>query len=91
MLFATGQGMVSPPLETGRPAAADPLSSADSITATIGGVEARVLFGGMTPDLVGLMQVNLIVPDSAASGAAVPLQISAGGARSQSNVTMAVR
>lgn len=37
-------------------------------TVTIGGVQAQVIFSGMTPNVVGLYQVNVIVPENAPSG-----------------------
>jgi uncharacterized protein (TIGR03437 family) len=32
---------------------------------TLGGVNAEVAFGGLTPDFVGLMQVNIKIPNLA--------------------------
>jgi uncharacterized protein (TIGR03437 family) len=43
------------------------------VTATIGGVDAPVLFSGLTPSLVALYQVNIQVPAGVPSGDAVPL------------------
>jgi uncharacterized protein (TIGR03437 family) len=62
------------------------------VTATIGGQPAQVLYAGPSPGLVwGLTQVNVIVPDTAPAGGAVPLVITFGGRSTQSGVTMAVR
>jgi uncharacterized protein (TIGR03437 family) len=44
-----------------------------AVTATIGGVDAPVLFSGLTPTLVALYQVNIQVPAAVPSGDAVPL------------------
>jgi len=41
-------------------------------------------------DLSGLMQINLTVPQGASTGAAVPLQLSIGTAKSPLGVTIAV-
>jgi uncharacterized protein (TIGR03437 family) len=54
-------------------------------------VPAQVLFGGLTPQFVGLLQVNAIVPTNAPTGGAVPISINVGGFDSQPNVTLAVR
>ena len=91
VIFATGQGMLDPPLATGVRAPASPLSSASAVTATFGGAPGRVLFGVMTPGFVGLMQVNAELPADAPTGASVPVSISVAGAASQANVTMAVQ
>ncbi len=46
---------------------------------TVGGVPATVDFSGLTPGLVGLWQLNVLLPASAPTGNAVPLIISYGG------------
>ncbi len=92
VVYATGQGTVNPALATGAPAAASPLSGATQpVQAFVGGKQALVLFGGMTPQFVGLLQVNLVVPNDAPAGPNVPITINVGGVDSQPNVTMAVR
>jgi uncharacterized protein (TIGR03437 family) len=74
--YGTGQGLVQPPLATGQPALLDPLSLAGGVTATVGGQPAVVEFAGMTPGLVGLLQVNVRIPNEAIPGDLVPLVIS---------------
>jgi uncharacterized protein (TIGR03437 family) len=59
-------------------------------TVTIGGIAAPVSFSGLAPGAVGLYQVNVRVPASAASGPAVPLILSIGGVISNT-VTIAVQ
>ena len=90
-IYATGQGVVSPPVETGKAAPDTPLSGASNVTATIGGVPARVLFGGLTPGFVGLLQVNAEIPAGVTPGPAVPIQIGAAGGVSQPEATIAVQ
>lgn len=89
-LFATGPGVVDPPVGTGKPASALPLSSASGVSATIAGLEARVLFGGLAPGFVGLMQVNVEIPQSASSGSQ-PVQLAVSGQASPSGATIAVK
>jgi uncharacterized protein (TIGR03437 family) len=48
-----------------------------------------VLFAGLTPDFVGLYQINAVVPDTAPVGLDVPLVIRA-GARASVPVAIAV-
>jgi uncharacterized protein (TIGR03437 family) len=55
----------------------------------IGGVQATVLFSGLTPGYVGLYQVNAQVPAGASAGNSVPVAVTTGGA-SSNTVTLAV-
>ncbi len=68
-LYMTGQGNVTPPLPTGAAASERTLSRyPGSAQAWIGGTPARLTFVGLTPGLVGVLQINLVVPDGAPAG-----------------------
>jgi len=56
----------------------------------IGGINAPVLFSGLTPGFVGLYQVNAQVPSGVTPGSAVPLIIKQGSATSNT-VTVAIK
>jgi uncharacterized protein (TIGR03437 family) len=101
-IFATGLGPVlgsngeAPPAD----GAAAPLSTVyqttGNVTATVGGVNAIVVFSGLTPSLVGLYQVNVLVPAGAPAGDAVPLTLTvtdpvSGQAVQSNTVTIAVQ
>src|ERR1035438_2822360 len=76
------------PLVAGAPAT--PLSTTiGAPTATIGGLPARILFSGLAPGLVGVWQINAIVPENAPAGDNLLVQVSIDGATSNT-VTMAV-
>ena len=90
VVFATGQGAVTPPVETGRGAPAAPLSGITDVAATIGGRTATPLFAGLTPGFVGLLQVNLLVPGDAPAGAQVPVSITLRGQTTQSDVNVSI-
>jgi uncharacterized protein (TIGR03437 family) len=92
-IYMTGQGVVSPPLANGQlvPPTAPFPAAMFPVTVTIGGLSAEVKFAGMAPSLVGLFQVNAVVPPGAAPGASVPLTIAIGSASSQAGVTIAVK
>lgn len=68
-LFVTGQGLVTPGLMTGAtaPFANFPLPNLP-VTVSIGGRSAPVLFAGLAPGFVGLLQVNVILPDGLDAG-----------------------
>jgi uncharacterized protein (TIGR03437 family) len=90
-IYCTGLGDVSPTEVAGFPASPSPLSQAiDTVTLTIGGVNAQVLFAGPTPGFTGLYQVNTIVPSGIAPSQQVPLVLSQGG-RTSATVTMPVQ
>jgi uncharacterized protein (TIGR03437 family) len=89
VIFATGQGVVNPPLATGQ-AAGLPLSETSGFAATVGGIDAGAFFAGMTPGFVGLLQVNAYVPEGVTPGNEVPVEIRINGVTSQPGVTMAI-
>lgn len=90
VIFATGQGVTIPPLVTGQPAGASPLSTVNGVTAMVGGQPAAVGFAGMTPAFVGLLQVNAAVAANTQVGSAVPVSISVNGIPSQDGVTVSI-
>jgi uncharacterized protein (TIGR03437 family) len=78
-VYMTGQGTVAPAVPTGAAAPVDPLARAPfPAQAWIGGAPARILFLGLTPGLVGVLQLNLVVPPSAPTGDS-PLVVNIGG------------
>jgi uncharacterized protein (TIGR03437 family) len=88
--FNTGEGQTIPPGVDGKLADSTPLPKPVlPVTGTISGLNADVTYAGAAPGLVaGLMQVNLRVPAGAKSG---DVQISVGGNKSQSGVTVAIK
>jgi uncharacterized protein (TIGR03437 family) len=94
VLYATGEGSITPALDEGKAVAFDPPYPAPvlPVLVTIGGLPANVLFTGETPGAaVGLLQVNAIVPAGVTPGAAVPVVVTVGTAASQPGVTVAVK
>ena len=74
--YLTGIGPVNPPVVAGEAASFLTLSyAAGEYSATIGNLDAKVLFLGLTPGFVGLAQANIEVPANAPTGPAVPLVI----------------
>jgi uncharacterized protein (TIGR03437 family) len=91
IIYCTGLGEVNPAVPTGSAAPLAPLSTTvSSVSVTIGGLPATVLFQGLTPGFAGLYQVNAQVPSGVTPGSQVPVVITAAGQPSQP-VTIAVR
>jgi uncharacterized protein (TIGR03437 family) len=85
-IYVTGFGSLNPP-------SADGLSRlANTVTATVGGVDAAVQYAGEAPGYTpGLQQINIQVPAGTPAGANVPIVLSAAGVGTQNGVTIAVQ
>jgi uncharacterized protein (TIGR03437 family) len=89
-IYANALGPLDVQPATNAPARVSPLSQTiQTPTVTIGSVAAKVTFSGLTPDSIGLYQINVRVPDGITPGSAVPLVVTAGGLSSKP-VTIAV-
>ena len=89
IIYANGLGAVDTPVDDGA-ASLDKLRNAKTKpTVLVGGVQASVLFAGLTPQFVGVNQLNIVIPDIPA-GDKVPLQIQVGGITSPNTITIGV-
>ncbi|HEX7423114.1 MAG TPA: hypothetical protein VF311_04390, partial [Terriglobales bacterium] len=80
VIFATGMGLTSPEPATGDASPSNPLAMVTALpVVTLGGTPLDVLFAGLAPGEVGVYQVNVAVPSSAAEGLQLPLTITQGG------------
>ena len=90
IIYCEGLGPVNPPAVEGQAVRGAPLSvTATPATVTIGGVDAQVLFAGLTPFFTGLYQLNVLVPETVTPGAAVTVEVTVAGQTSRP-VTIAV-
>ena len=91
VILATGLGPVNPPLQTGNIVTDGQIhSTATTPAVTVGNVPAQVVFSGMTPQFVGVYQINIIIQPGTPTGNAVPLQITMGSVTTPNNITIAV-
>ncbi len=68
-VYLTGLGAMTPAVGDGAPGPSGNLARAvESVWAFVGGVQATVTFAGLTPGVIGLTQVNLIIPSGVAAG-----------------------
>jgi uncharacterized protein (TIGR03437 family) len=82
VVYCTGLGAVSP---------SGQLSVASApVTVVLGGVELPTAFAGLTPGLIGLYQVNVLLPQAMPPGLYLPFYLKQAGATSN-RVTVAVQ
>jgi uncharacterized protein (TIGR03437 family) len=100
-LYLTGEGdynmtPLSGTTNTGYilPVALSPLPQMTPLpTVQIGGVDASagVSYAGVVPGtIIGVLQINVLVPTGSSTGATVPVTVNIGGNDTQANVTIAV-
>jgi uncharacterized protein (TIGR03437 family) len=91
-IFATGEGITSPPATTGTISGAGLTQTQLPVTISIGGIGATVIYAGSAPDEVsGLLQVNAVVPESVVPGDQVSVIVTVGRANSHPGPTIAVK
>jgi uncharacterized protein (TIGR03437 family) len=84
-VFLTGMGPVLPILRTGEAGPANPPAVTwFEPTVAVGGIGVEVLFSGYAPGLLGLYQINIVIPDAAPTGS-VNLDVVVDGVPSQSS------
>jgi len=90
LVLGTGAGTVAGGAVDGAPAPGA-ANQTLPVTATIGGIDAPVLYAGSAPSEVnGVLQVDLTVPSGLTPGVQ-PLVIKVGGVSTQSGITVVVR
>ncbi len=97
ILYLTGEGdyatSITPRTGYIVPSTLTPLPQLSPVpTVTIGGAAAVVQYAGpMVGGILGLLQINAVVPDTSTKGAAVPVTVDIGGNTSQTGVTLVVK
>ena len=87
VIWATGLGRTSPPIDSGMPAPSDPLPSAVIVPAvSLGGTALNVIYAGLVPGSVGLYQINATVPGKVPNGLEIPLVVNQGGSSTTLNM-----
>jgi uncharacterized protein (TIGR03437 family) len=90
VILATGLGAVSPTPANGANSIDQLRNTVLTPTILIGGMQAQLLFSGLSPGFTGLNQINAVVPGGVA-GDAVPLQVQIGGVTTSDQVTIAIQ
>jgi uncharacterized protein (TIGR03437 family) len=83
VIYCDGLGAVNHPPSPGAASpASPPATTTDTPAITIGGKNAPVAFSGLTPGLVGVYQINAVMPDGVSPGSQVAVEISISGQNS---------
>ena len=91
-IYCTGGGVTNPPSTDGSITGTPLPMLTQTVTVTIGGIAAKVLYSGGAPQaLAGLTQINAEVPAAVTSGSSVPVVVQIGTWQSQPGITMAVK
>jgi len=92
VLYATGLGQTDPPGQDGVVNSAKVIAeTVATVTVTIGGKPALVVYAGAAPgQIAGLMQVEAVVPAGAGTGA-VPVVVTAGAVSSPAGATVSLK
>ncbi len=88
VILATGLGAVSPADTDGENSLDATRNTTVKPVVLIGGVPAGFLFSGLSPQFVGVYQINVTIPKVPAG--VVPLQLNMGGITTSDQVTIAV-
>jgi uncharacterized protein (TIGR03437 family) len=89
-ILATGLGAVDSTPADGANSLDKLRNTVTQPTVLVGGTPAAVTFSGLSPQFVGVNQVNAQVPSGTATGNTVPLQFQIGGLTTTNQVTIAV-
>jgi uncharacterized protein (TIGR03437 family) len=97
VIYALGLGPTTPSVASGAASPGDPLARTNlNYTVSFGGggfagnVIAVPFFTGLTPGLVGLYQLNVVVPEGTPRGPAVPVAIGTEAGLTSNVVTLAI-
>jgi uncharacterized protein (TIGR03437 family) len=91
VILCTGLGAVDSPIANGA-ASLDKLRTASTTpTVLIGGKPANVIFAGLSPQFVGVNQINVSIPAGTPTGNAVSIQLQMGSVTTTASTTIAVQ
>jgi uncharacterized protein (TIGR03437 family) len=84
-VFLTGQGLLDNPVANGAAPPDSPVSAPlAAIQVQVGGQDASISFAGLAAGFVGLLRLDIVIPDVAAGEQ--PLEVSIGGVSANSTV-----
>ena len=90
-ILCTGLGAVDSAIANGANSSDLLRKTTTTPTVLVGGQPVNVVFSGLSPQFVGVNQINVTLPPGTPTGDAVPLQISIGGIVTTNTITIAVQ
>lgn len=90
-ILGTGLGAVDSPVADGANSLDKLRNTVTKPVVLVGNTAAQVAFSGLSPQFVGVNQVNAVVASGTPTGDAVPLQFQIGGLTTTDKVTIAVQ
>jgi uncharacterized protein (TIGR03437 family) len=90
ILLGSGFGAVNPPATTGNNSLDTLRHATTTPTVTVGGAAAPVTFAGLSPQFVGVYQINVTMPSTAMPASAAAVQIETGGVTAAVQTTIAI-
>jgi len=91
IIYASGLGPVDSTLPNGANSIDKLRTATAPIQVLVGGIPAQLIFAGLTPQFVGIYQINVRMPAGVTPGNAVPIQLVQNGNTSTNLATIAVR
>jgi uncharacterized protein (TIGR03437 family) len=93
-ILTTGLGLVTPAITDGAASSDQVRTTVATPTVLVSGFPALVTFSGLSPQFVGVNQINIVVPEGAwgpsGAGGVCPIQIELGGILSSDQVMISV-
>ena len=91
VLYATGDGQSDPAGIDGRIVHSIFPKPLLPVSVTIDGMDAEVLYAGAAPELIaGVLQVNVKIPEGAASGERVSIHLTVGATKNEQKTTISI-
>ncbi len=92
VLYATGEGVPTPPSSDGRIVTASSSTNNPAISLQIGGTNATILYAGSVVGLVaGIIQINARIPTTITATKATPVQLTINGVASPLGTTIGIK
>jgi uncharacterized protein (TIGR03437 family) len=79
VIYCDGLGAVNQTIASGAASPTPAATTSGQPQVTIGGITSKVAFSGLTPGLVGVYQINAVVPTGVTTGDQVPVVINISG------------
>jgi uncharacterized protein (TIGR03437 family) len=91
LIYANGLGAVEPAIGDGVESSDALRSATTPLSVFIGGARAKILFAGLSPQFVGVYQLNVEIPQGAVPEEETPIRLEQGGISSPDGIVIGLR